>query len=79
MDHDADNRVTRRRKGRPPANTLRYAVMLTLNWDDDRQIIDVLLGLPRGARSALLKEALRFYIESGEITLPAEDSENHYM
>ena len=74
MDHDKDHRMNKRR-GRPPANTLRYAVMLTLDWDDDRHIIDMLLGLPHGKRSPFLKKALRFYMENGEVAPPQGDLE----
>ncbi len=49
---------------------------MTFDLDKDHDVIDAFLGTPKGSRAALLKEALRFYIASGEIEHRQEDSEN---
>ncbi len=66
MDDDTEDRV-RRRRGRPPRARLRVKVRLTLGFDEDADVIDAYLNTPLGHKSALIREALRYYVRSGKM------------
>ncbi len=63
---DAQARVLKRPRGRPPKAYLRLSIRLTLDLDRDEEIIEGLLSrIPRGRRASFVREALRTYIRAG--------------